>query len=239
MGIKIFQSLVAIFYFCGEAHSILVTVKNNCGFKIWPGTLTGSGSPVLTGFSLAPQASKTVNIIPSPWSGKFWARYECSISGNKFTCLSGDCASGQTECNGAGPTLPITLAEFTIGGANSQDFFDISLVDGFNLPVSVKPDGASCQTLTCAANINSDCPDAFVVRCLNGVVVGCKSACTAFNQPEYCCTGDFGSSDTCKPTNYSKLFKKQCPQAYSYAFDDRTSTFTCPTGANYLITYCP
>ncbi|KAL9153377.1 hypothetical protein ABFS82_10G044500 [Erythranthe guttata] len=235
MGIKKIQSLVvAIFYFCGGAHSALVTVKNNCGFNIWPGTLTGFGSPVLTGFSLAPQASKTVNIIPSPWSGKFWARYECSISSNKFTCLSGDCASGQTKCNGAGPTPPITLAEFTIGGANGQDFFDISLFDGFNLPVSMTPDGASCQTVTCAANINSDCPDALVVRGLNGVVVGCKSACAAFNQP-YCCTGDFGSLDTCKPTNYSMLFKKQCPQAYSYAFDDRTSTFTCPTRANYLL----
>ncbi|CAH9134567.1 unnamed protein product [Cuscuta epithymum] len=32
-----------------------------------------------------------------------------------------------------------------------------------------------------------------------------------------------------------------CPQAYSYAYDDKTSTFTCPSGPNnnYLITFCP
>ncbi|KAL2499336.1 Pathogenesis-related thaumatin superfamily protein [Abeliophyllum distichum] len=29
-----------------------------------------------------------------------------------------------------------------------------------------------------------------------------------------------------------------CPRAYSYAYDDKTSTFTC-VGADYLITFCP
>ncbi|KAL7137496.1 hypothetical protein ABFS83_10G096300 [Erythranthe nasuta] len=239
MGIKILASLIlfAAICFCG-AHSVVFTVKNNCGFEIWPATLTGVGSPVLTGFELAPQASTTVD-VPSHWSGRFWARYQCSNSGDKFTCMSGDCGSGQIECSGAGGIPPASLVEFTVGGDNNLDFFDVSLVDGFNLPVSVTPDGASCTTVSCAANINSGCPNELAVKGPNGDVVGCKSACVAFNQPQYCCTGDFGNPSTCKPTNYSEIFKKQCPQAYSYAFDDKSSIFTCPTGGNYLITFCP
>ena len=45
--------------------------------------------------------------------------------------------------------------------------------------------------------------------------------------------------DKCPANQYSTTFKKQCPQAYSYAYDDKTSTFTCPSGGNYLIAFCP
>nr|BAJ34048.1 unnamed protein product [Eutrema halophilum]BAJ34049.1 unnamed protein product [Eutrema halophilum] len=71
------------------------------------------------------------------------------------------------------------------------------------------------------------------------VAMGCKSACEAFRQPEYCCSGAFGSPDTCKPSSYSRIFKSACPRAYSYAYDDKTSTFTCAKSPNYVITFCP
>ncbi|KAL3628440.1 Thaumatin-like protein 1 [Castilleja foliolosa] len=217
----------------------MFTVTNNCPQKIWPATLTGQGDAVLSGFELAPQASKTLN-IPSPWSGRFWARFQCSNSDNRFTCLSGDCNLGKVECNGAGATPPASLVEFTLAGADGKDFYDISLVDGFNLPVSVIPDRAGCQATVCPIDINNNgCPDELAVKDPNGGVVGCKSACLALDQPQYCCTGAFDKPGTCPPTNYSRIFKSKCPQAYSYAYDDATSTFTCPTGANYLITFCP
>ncbi|RDX81955.1 Pathogenesis-related protein 5, partial [Mucuna pruriens] len=34
------------------------------------------------------------------------------------------------------------------------------------------------------------------------------------------------------------IFKNTCPSAYSYAYDDKTSTFTCAS-TNYTITSCP
>ncbi|KAJ0037687.1 hypothetical protein Pint_24064 [Pistacia integerrima] len=52
-----------------------------------------------------------------------------------------------------------------------------------------------------------------------------------FNKPEFCCTSAFGDPNTCKPTQFSKIFKESCSMAYSYAYDDLTSTFTC-NGAN-------
>jgi hypothetical protein len=35
--------------------------------------------------------------------------------------------------------LPATLVEFTLDGAGGLDFFDVSLVDGYNLPMRVAP----------------------------------------------------------------------------------------------------
>uniref|UniRef100_A0A0D3GQ52 Thaumatin-like protein n=1 Tax=Oryza barthii TaxID=65489 RepID=A0A0D3GQ52_9ORYZ len=64
-------------------------------------------------------------------------------------------------------------------------------------------------------------------------------ACLAFGTDEQCCRGRFASPDKCAPSEYSRLFKAQCPQAYSYAFDDRSSTFTCANATGYRITFCP
>lgn len=73
----------------------------------------------------------------------------------------------------------------------------------------------------------------------DGSVIACKSACEALNQDQYCCRGAYNTPETCPPTNYSQIFKSQCPQAYSYAYDDKSSTFSCTGGANYAITFCP
>lgn len=228
--------LLTSHYFAG-VHSAVFTITNNCPYSIAPATLTGSGASISTGFELAPHASKAIN-MPAPWSGRVWARFQCSNDGGRFSCKSGDCGSGQVECNGAGAIPPATLAEFTLSDASGKDFYDVSLVDGFNLPVSVVPQGG-CPTTNCPANINGQCPSELAVKDGSGGTIGCKSACLAFNKPEYCCTGDHSTPETCPPTNYSKLFKNLCPKAYSYAYDDKSSTFTCNTGSSYVITFCP
>ncbi|KAK6231695.1 Thaumatin family - like 10 [Theobroma cacao] len=225
------------------AHMATLNIRNNCPYTIWPGTLTGGGGAQLpnTGFELAPQASNSIN-VPAPWTGRLWARTQCSTSSGSFSCATANCGSGQVACNGAGAVPPASLVEFTLAANGGQDFYDVSLVDGFNLPVSITPQGGSgptCTTTSCAANVNSVCPSELAVRGSDGNIIACKSACVAFNQPQYCCTGDFDSPETCQPSNYSRIFKGQCPQAYSYAYDDPSSTFSCTGGPNYLITFCP
>ncbi|CAK9179124.1 unnamed protein product [Ilex paraguariensis] len=241
MAIGIFFALYFVVFFFSGAHSVTFTIINHCPYTIWPATLTGGGRPQLstTGFLLASGASSTIN-VPASWSGRFWARGFCSTDSGRVTCLSGDCGSGQVACNGAGGKPPATLVEFTLAGSGGQDFYDVSLVDGFNLPVSVIPQGGSnCRSTACPVDLNANCPSELAVRNPNGATIGCKSACLAFNQPQYCCTGSFGSPQTCPPTKYSNFLKGKCPQAYSYAYDDKTSTFTCTGGANYRITWCP
>uniref|UniRef100_A0A2N9GF55 Thaumatin-like protein n=1 Tax=Fagus sylvatica TaxID=28930 RepID=A0A2N9GF55_FAGSY len=136
---------------------------------------------------------------------------------------------------------PASLVEINIATDGGKDYYDVSLVDGFNLPVLVATQGGTgdCQTSTCPANVNAVCPTKLQVKGSDGSVIACKSACTAFNEPQYCCTGTNNTPATCLPTNYSKIFEDQCPQAYSYAYDDQNNTFTCSGGPNYAITLCP
>ncbi|MCD7447453.1 hypothetical protein HAX54_029719 [Datura stramonium] len=154
----------------------------------------------------------------------------------KGICATADCG-GVLQCNGAGGTPPASLAEFTLD--SPMDFYDVSLVDGFNIPISVYPSGGSgnCSNVQCSSDMNLQCPQELQVKTNNGSVIACKSACLAFNKPEYCCTGEFNNPKICKPTKYSQYFKIACPDAYSYAYDDATSTFTCK-GADYLISFC-
>ena len=35
------------------------------------------------------------------------------------------------------------------------------------------------------------------------------------------------------------MAKKVCPDAYSYAFDDQTSTFIVPAGGGFEVVFCP
>ncbi|KAK9906011.1 hypothetical protein M0R45_000136 [Rubus argutus] len=147
-----------------------------------------------------------------------------SDASGKFTCASGDCGSGQVACNGAGAIPPASLVELTLAANSGQDFYDVSLVDGFNVPIQLAPQGGSgeCTATSCAGNINSVCPAELVMKGRSTVA-----------------PGDHGTPETCPPTDYSKIFKSQCPQAYSYAYDDKSSTFTCNGGPNYLVTFCP
>lgn len=224
-------------------ESATFQITNNCPDTIWPATLTGGGAAQLsnTGFELESTGSNSID-VPAQWSGRVWARSQCTTdSTGKFMCGTADCGSGQVACNGAGAVPPATLAEFTLV-PDGQDVYDISNVDGFNLPVSITPqggEGPNCTTTSCRADINADCPQELALGDANGATIGCKSACTVFNTPQYCCTGSFNTPETCPPTNYSMYFKQKCPDAYSYAYDDPTSTFGCTGSPNYVITFCP
>ncbi|XP_037494548.1 thaumatin-like protein 1a [Jatropha curcas] len=190
MAIEAIFGIPFIVLFFSSSQATTFTITNNCPYTIWPANLAGSGPQLSsTGFELGSKASLTLTALP-PWSGRFWARTGCTTDASgKFNCATANCGTGQVQCNGVAGSPPTSLVEFSIAPNNGRDFYDVSLVDGFNLPISVTP----------------------------------QEKCDKKN----------------RPTKYSLIFKQQCPQAYSYAYDDKTSTFTCNGGANYLITFCP
>ncbi|KAI4310668.1 hypothetical protein MLD38_035628 [Melastoma candidum] len=217
------------------------TFANNCPYTVWPGIITRDDGPQpsTTGFELAPNATFSVP-VDGPWSGRFWGRTGCSLdSVGRFFCATADCETWGIHCSRVGAKPPVTIAEFTI--EDGIDSYDVSLVDGFNLPLSIGPQelNRECQWTSCPGNINAVCPPELAVKGQDGSVIACKSACKAFGSPQYCCMGAYSSPQTCPPTNYSKIFKGQCPQAYSYAQDDQRSTLTCRDSLNYLIKFCP
>ena len=234
----------SVFFFSAECGAATFTFKNQCGYTVWPGILSNAGSPLLGngGFKLESGQSASLE-APEGWSGRVWGRTGCSfaIAGTSGgVCVTGDCA-GRLQCSGAGAETPATLAEFTLAsGGAGNDFYDVSLVDGFNLPLSIVPLNSTCKPASCNASIDSVCPAELRVLSPDntGAVVGCKSACLAFGTPRYCCSGDYATPSACKPTSYSRFFKAACPSAYSYAYDDPSSLYTC-SASTYTITFCP
>ncbi|KAL8152880.1 hypothetical protein V2J09_010640 [Rumex salicifolius] len=211
-GYSMFVTAFMLISFISGIESANFNIKNNCPYTIWPATLGNNNSPQLstTGFSLGQGATSTIG-APSGWAGRIWARTFCNTDGSgRFSCPVGDCGTGQVSCNGLSGAPPASLVEITLNGnGGTQDSYDISLIDGFNLPVTVAPSGG-CQVISCQVDLNSMCPSNLAVS-NNGGVIGCNS------DPQ--------------------LFKSQCPQAY--ANPDDMSTFTCPTGGDFLITFCP
>ncbi|KAG6754572.1 hypothetical protein POTOM_040361 [Populus tomentosa] len=234
------SSFLVAHLFISEVVSTTFTITNSCNHTVWPGVSSSSSTFSTTGFSLGKNESKIIK-APASWNGRFWGRTYCTedYSGN-FSCITGDCGSGKLECYGNGGASPVTLAEFSLGNFNGLDFFDVSLVYGFNLPLLVVPSGQNCSSTGCIADLNESCPTELeVTNGTEGKSVGCRSACDALGLPIYCCDGTSSSRDKCKPSLYSQFFKNSCPQGYSYIYDDNTNTtYTCPS-TDYQITFCP
>ena len=126
-----------------------------------------------------------------------------------------------------------TLAEFFIDDVNS-DYYDISIVDGFDIGMSITPFSSECSTLKCTFD-TAICPS----ELLDHEGGPCLSACTKYGAPDLCCTGLHNTPETCPANELSLYFKKLCPEAYTYAFDDPTSIRTCNDAPSYEVTMCP
>lgn len=213
--------------------TVTLSITNRCSYTMWPAAV-----PVGGGVQLNPGESWILHMPTGTTTGRVWPRTGCTFdAAGSGSCQTGDCG-GMLNCTQYGQP-PQTIAEFSLGASGQQtDYFDISLVDGFNVPMDFLPaptngqGGKGCSKgPRCETNITSQCPTALKAP------GGCNNACSVFKQDIYCCTGS--SSSNCGPTNYSEVFKRICPDAYSYPEDDSTSTFTCPTGTNYQVVFCP
>lgn len=208
-----------------------INVKNNCDKVVSVGVLTNGKSAALPEISMdLPPGGSSSFSESDTWGGRVWGRYQCSGSSGKDA----------TQCGIAGAASPATLAEFLFKGSNGQDYYDISLVDGFNLQMSISPSGGgassgySCGSPQCSV---PSCPDEYAVKDSTGNVIGCKSACSVTNSPEDCCTGSYNSPEACKGGANAASIKSACPDAYSFAYDDQTSTFSCGADS-YTVSFC-
>ncbi|KAL8161081.1 hypothetical protein V2J09_012570 [Rumex salicifolius] len=224
---------------------VQLIVANGCKESIWPGILATAGHPTPNGggFHLRPGDQRFLN-LPANWSGRIWGRTNCLFrrGSENGSCETGDCAS-RRRCNGAGGLPPATVVEMTLGTPESGlHYYDVSLVDGFNLPVSVVPlgrrGGGGCGAAACEADLNEICPAALAVRRKDGKVVGCSTACLATGLSRYCCTGENAAAAKCRPTAYGRVTKVMCPRAYAFPFDEATGLNIC-TAPRYLLTFCP
>ncbi|KAK5166619.1 uncharacterized protein LTR77_008162 [Saxophila tyrrhenica] len=119
-----------------------IVVANWCADDVYPAMLTQSGGgPTEHGLRLQSGENQTI-YVSDDWQGRVWARTNCSFDdsgqaqgGSGSACSTGDCG-GALGCQIAGAP-PATLAEFTLHGGMDQTYYDISLVDGYNLPLAI------------------------------------------------------------------------------------------------------
>ncbi|KAI0661525.1 Osmotin thaumatin-like protein [Cubamyces menziesii] len=255
---KTFVGTVTLAVLAANASARTFTVTNNCPFTIWPAIFTdlnvGSATPDQpTGWEQG--AYQTVSFsVPDNWqAGRIWGRRDCDFSTGTpgpTQCLDGGC-NGGLECDpntGTG-VPPATVAEFTLGINGAPDNYDVSLVDGYNLPVRID-NNKGCGIADCPVDLGPNCPDPLKGPFdSTGFPVGCKSACAAglgdpVNNPN-CCTGTHNTPATCPSSGveYYSYFKDNCPNSYAYAYDESSGTalWTCDSSlaADYTITFCP
>ncbi|KAI0708475.1 thaumatin-like protein [Earliella scabrosa] len=193
----------------------------------------------------APPSTSVTFTVPDNWrAGRIWGRRACDFSITAGpTCLDGWC-NGGLLCDAATGTgvPPATVAEWTLQGDGNRDFYDVSLVDGYNLPMAIT-NSANCPVADCPGPIQGPF-DA------TGFPIGCKSACFANldgnpTDSANCCSGSHSTPDTCPPSGvqFYDYFKSNCPNAYAYAYDESSGTalWTCDSALNadYTLTFCP
>ncbi|EKM57115.1 uncharacterized protein PHACADRAFT_254685 [Phanerochaete carnosa HHB-10118-sp] len=234
------------------------TVYNGCPFTICPAMFTdlnvGSAVPSYqTGWEAAAYTSVSFT-VPDNWqAGRIWGRRDCDFSdSNPATqCADGGC-NGGLECDphtGTG-VPPATVAEFTLQGNGNLDYYDVSLVDGYNLPMRID-NTQGCGVASCPVDLGPNCPSPLIGPFdSTGFPVGCKSACEAnldgnqANSPN-CCSGQYDTAATCPSSGvaYYSYFKGNCPNAYAYAYDESSGTalWTCNSALapDYTVTFCP
>ncbi|GJC88052.1 thaumatin-like protein 1 [Colletotrichum liriopes] len=222
---------------------VLTVVNRSTNQTIWPAVeaagshvVSSSGesvidysqNPLPTGLALKPNSQVQIPLTYFPWSGRVWARQYCSPNGKG--CVLGDC--GHSSCWGRSSNV---TSLFEITAQEDVMYYDISLVDGFTCGIYVEPDGDDCKSISCLAppylGIDNKtqspvCPPSNLItdKRIGDVPIGCNSDCAVYDTDEFCCRGKYNAT-TCTKSN--PWFKKTCPRAYSYAYDDRDATFSC------------
>ncbi|KAH7108524.1 Osmotin, thaumatin-like protein [Auriculariales sp. MPI-PUGE-AT-0066] len=251
-------SKVALLAFVAAVSARDFTVKNNCPYTVWPAIFSPPNvnqqlPNIETGWEAASGSSRSFQ-VPDNWiSGRIWGRTGCDFSTplpGATQCVTGACNGGLLcDPNTGTGVPPASLAEWTLG-ADGIDWYDVSLVDGSNVPMSITADG--CQTADCPSDLNQGCPDPIAVRDGAGNIQGCKSACMANldgntgGDSPLCCSGSHATPDTCPPSGitYYDHFKSGCPNSYVYAYDESSGTalWTCDAKDRkpaYTLTFCP
>ncbi|KAF8519210.1 thaumatin-like protein [Gautieria morchelliformis] len=256
--LKVQAQIAALLALIAPTYGRTFTVANNCPFTIWPAVFTdlnvGSAVPdVATGWEAAAFSSVSFN-VPNNWqAGRIWARRDCDFSVNPGpnSCLDGGCNGGLLCDPHTGTGVPpASVAEWTLGINGNPDFYDTSLVDGYNLPLRITND-VGCTVADCPVDLGPNCPAPLIGPFdSTGFPVGCRSACQANldgdpGDSANCCTGSHNTAATCPPSGveFYSYFKDNCPNSYVYAYDESSGTalHSCDSAnnADYTLTFCP
>jgi hypothetical protein len=255
--------LLSLIFLAPIAIGVDLNVKNSCPYTVWIATTPNSNHQPLPGGSILVETggSYMFNIPDGGWAGRFWPKIKCNQNGE-------ECEFGQSSppCPPQGCQPPAdTKVEFNFPPQppTTDSWYDISLVDGYSLPMKIEPRGinqGACITTNCAMSLDA-CPkdeasglgDLSVMS--NGRIVACLAPCKKWNYPPpygfgrpeldapgvfMCCPTPPIQPHECSSgpvieTQYVKSIHANCPTAYSYAYDDEAGLHNCPGDTRLLI----
>jgi hypothetical protein len=235
---------IAVFAAGQNANAATFTIANKCNQTVYVGAYTSNGTqPNGGGWAQAANTSSTITVAAT-FNGRFWGRKNCNTSTSPYQCDTGQCGGTGVQCAGTTGVAGTSLAEFNLD-ASGTDWYDVSLVDGYDFPIGITPTNAATDP-TCTADVISACPTALQKKNSAGTVVECMSPCSVYNTDQYCCRNAYGTSATCVTSawpapgsTWISTVHADCPHEYAYAYDDPVGLWTTPTGGNYTITFCP
>lgn len=202
--------LLMLLALANSAHATTINVRSQCSYALTAcDQAAGTG---VTCYALQNGGSHLLD-VGSVWEGGL-------IWGYPGTDTSqGNLAKPQAN-----------LAEFTIG-LNGQDFYDLSNVEAYNLPLEIhptviagggQPDGLHCGSPSCTIpNLSSFCQAPNYLTGPPGD--GCKNA----------------DGPGTVATDGTRAFKNACPSSYSYSQDDANDVYACNLGSDYEVVFCP
>jgi hypothetical protein len=257
--------LLLVALYSSRTESRVIEFENRCGYDIWINPLTNAqGKELAPGIVRLRNYEHFTYAIPTieGWGGRFWPKSGCDSSGH-------NCEVGQSvdPCNPGGCDPPAeTKVEFFFPNSTHPGdiWYDVSLVDGYSLPVEIVPSVqvGTCVTTNCALSLNS-CPinedfvgDLRLIR--NGRTIKCLAPCKKWNYPPpfghgfneeispgvyLCCPTPPIWPDECRAgpvvnTQYVQLVHRDCPTAYAYSYDDEAGLHNCPDGTSFKVTFC-
>nr|AGV54272.1 osmotin-like protein [Phaseolus vulgaris] len=236
--------ILAVTTLTSPTAALILTLVNNCNYTVWPAIQPNAGHPVLAGggFTLHTLTHQSIPVPDVHWSGRVWARTGCTYSGTAFSCASGDCG-GRLQCNGAGGAAPASLAQVEAHHGNGDYVsYSVSLVDGFNVPMTVTPHEGKgvCPVVGCRAELLATCPSVLQHRvpAVHGPVVACKSGCEAFHTDELCCRNHFNSPSKWRESVYSNFFKHACQTKVTFAEENPLFRNQCSPPRGIKAIFC-
>jgi Thaumatin family len=192
-----------------------IVIENHCTYTVWAAAIPSSTFPGSVPLGIASGQAFQLTWPQTGWSGRIWGRTQCTPAANG-AIPTGNCVADTFVAN--------SLVELTLG---DPDFYDVSLVDGFNIPIGIivmghdldQNDVSNCGSPVCAKDLLFDCPASQQYKDNNGDVVACKNKQNL---------GDI-----------TRWFKARCPTSATYPSYDTSSAFTCRGYPSYTISFCP
>ncbi|CAN6373591.1 unnamed protein product [Urochloa humidicola] len=209
LAMAVAMLFVAVVAAADDAPCTNLTLHNLCPYPVWPLVTANAGFPAIadadgtaTRLDAGGMGLATLTFPAGAWSGRVVARTGCAAGCDAAACKTGDAP-------------PVTVVQVSVGGPNGLAAYSVSLVDGFNVPVVVSPQGFAagqmCPALGCAVDLAADCP------------AGATAA-----------GGGCGAGGT-----EAAMFKARCPETRTSATDVEAVPQNCIAPGELKVVFCP